>query len=44
VVTGRTADSLATGPVLFKGSGMAWEDLVVARAIIARNAFARASA
>ena len=26
------------GPVLFKGSGMAWQDLVVAGAVLARSA------
>lgn len=38
VVTGRASDRLVSAPVLFKGSGMAWEDLVVARAIIAHTA------
>ncbi|MFG2040451.1 ornithine cyclodeaminase family protein [Dactylosporangium sp. NPDC048998] len=35
-VARRTA-TLGRGPVLFKGSGMAWQDLVVAEAVLARG-------
>jgi ornithine cyclodeaminase/alanine dehydrogenase-like protein (mu-crystallin family) len=34
VVSGVAHQDMSRGPVLFKGSGMAWEDLVVAQAII----------
>jgi ornithine cyclodeaminase len=33
VASGKADQELAAGPVVFKGSGMAWEDLVVAQAI-----------
>lgn len=33
VATGAADERLSAGPVLFTGSGMAWQDLVVARAI-----------
>jgi ornithine cyclodeaminase len=36
VVTGAVTLA-ADRPVLFKGSGMAWEDLVVARAVTPRS-------
>ena len=29
-----TASKLGSGPVVFSGCGMAWQDLVVARAIV----------
>ncbi|HEU4423917.1 MAG TPA: ornithine cyclodeaminase family protein [Pilimelia sp.] len=38
VVRGITA--VGGGPVLFKGSGMAWQDLVVAEAVLSRSAAA----
>jgi len=34
VVTGRVGHDMQAGPVLFKGSGMAWQDLVVAQSIV----------
>jgi len=33
VVTGRVGHDIQAGPTLFKGSGMAWQDLVVAQSI-----------
>jgi ornithine cyclodeaminase/alanine dehydrogenase-like protein (mu-crystallin family) len=34
VVAGCAGHDMDVGPVLFKGSGMAWEDLVVAQSIV----------
>ncbi|MFC6082162.1 ornithine cyclodeaminase family protein [Sphaerisporangium aureirubrum] len=39
VVTGSA--TVGDGPVLFKGSGMAWQDLAIAEAVLARSATSR---